>query len=450
MTEPSIAQLVARVLAEASQPLTVAEIQTQVQKIRPISSRKPPATIRNAITNIPLATSLGGRPARYTWWPRHLVGNVFRQPLAASELAAGNLVLTDEIWLALWPDFFAGSSRSAGEVTLALDDASVFQTRIEHLVSGQSVWGIPPTPALAGWYRQRGAGPDDELIVRVLDPDERRYGVSLVRRAERDEAAIIARNQALADAAEQVLRTGWPDMPDFYLIPRLIARDTYRHSLPPDPWVAVLQADLRFVVRKQAASLAEKIVNELEREQVVGPDPHAWPRPQEDRRKARSDSERQAWAAYLFDRGMDHLWVGWPVQAEAYYKEALRLDPDHADAWVHLGNRRFDEERVVEALSLYERGQAAAEARTIGDPTKYPHSFWGDVDSRPFMRALHGRGLCLWRLDRTAEARQIFARMLKLNPNDNQGARFLLADLDEGLSWEESVKKDEASGLAGR
>ena len=197
------------------------------------------------------------------------------------------------------------------------------------------------------------------------------------------------------------------------------------------------------MVRQQAASLAEKIVNQLEREQVVGLDPHAFPRPQGDRRKVYSDSERHAWAVYLFDRGMDHLWVGWPLQAEAYYKEALRLDPDHADAWVHLGNRCLEEGRGVEALSLYERGQAAAERRTIGDPDRYPHSFGGDVDSRPFMRALHGRELCLWRLGRTDEARHIFARMLKLNPNDNQVTRFLIADLDEGLSWEKSAEKDE-------
>jgi hypothetical protein len=33
--------------------------------------------------------------------------------------------------------------------------------------------------------------------------------------------------------------------------------------------------------------------------------------------------------------------------------------------------------------------------------------------------------------------------MLELNPNDNQGARFLLHDLDGGLSWEESAARDE-------
>jgi hypothetical protein len=51
-----------------------------------------------------VVTTLGGHPERYTWWPHHLTNNVFRQPLAASDLAAGSLVLTDEVWLAMWPE----------------------------------------------------------------------------------------------------------------------------------------------------------------------------------------------------------------------------------------------------------------------------------------------------------------------------------------------------------
>jgi hypothetical protein len=35
------------------------------------------------------------------------------------------------------------------------------------------------------------------------------------------------------------------------------------------------------------------------------------------------------------------------------------------------------------------------------------------------------------------------SKLLELNPNDNQGVRFLLHDLDEGLSWEESLVRDE-------
>ena len=33
--------------------------------------------------------------------------------------------------------------------------------------------------------------------------------------------------------------------------------------------------------------------------------------------------------------------------------------------------------------------------------------------------------------------------MLELNPHDNQGVRFLLHDIDEGLSWEKSMAREE-------
>jgi tetratricopeptide (TPR) repeat protein len=442
-SKPSFAQLVTQVLTTADRPLTIAEIRARVEMVRPVDTRKPQATLRNAISSVPLAVSLGGRPARYTWWPRRLADNSFRQPLVASDLASGTLVLGRETWLVFWPDFYGGPSRGQGEVTLALADGPVLQTRIQHLVTGEAVWGLPATPALAEWYRQQQATPKDDLIVRVLDVETHRYAISLARRADRDEAAISTRNRTLADAAEAVLRAGRPPMPAAYLIPRLVAREAYRDPLPPDPWEEVLRADLRFVVAEHSVDLAEAVVDYLEREQEVPPDLDGSPRPQGDRRKACSGEVRQAWGEYLFDRGMDHLWAGWPLAAEAYYREALRLDPGHADAWVHLGNRCFEEGAVVEALGYYERGQASAEARTIGDPSRYPHPFWLDVDSRPFMRALHGRGLSLWRLERIDEARQVFAWMLELNPNDNQGARFLLHDLDGGLSWEESAARDE-------
>lgn len=442
-TEPAFTQLVTQVLQKSDHPLTLDEIMERAARIRPVRTNNPRNTIRGAIQNVTLAASLGGRPAHYTWLPHHLAGNAFRQPLTASDLESGNLVMTEEVWLALWPDFYAGSSRSPGDVTLILADGREFQTRIQHLVTGQPVWGLPATPELARWYQQQGATPEDELIVSVVDAEARRYAVTLVRRADRDEPAIATRNQALADVIEDVLRAAPTSLMYSHLISRLVARDVYRSPLPPDLLDDVLRTDLRFIGGRYDVTLAEKLVDWLERDQDVPPDPWASPRPRGDRRKARTDKARQAWGAYLFDRGMDHLWAGLPVAAEAYSREAVRLDPGHADAWVHLGNRRFDGGQVAEALRLYEQGQAAAQARTIGDPAQYPSVFWGDVHSRPFMRALHGKGLCLWRLGRVDEARQVFAWMLKLNPNDNQGARFVLQDLDEDLSWEESSAQEE-------
>ena len=61
----------------------------------------------------------------------------------------------------------------------------------------------------------------------------------------------------------------------------------------------------------------------------------------------------------------------------------------------------------------------------------------GTYDNRPFLRCMHGFGLCLWRLGRFEEAGTVFERMLWLNPSDNQGVRFLIAKVRAGMAWEE-------------
>jgi hypothetical protein len=63
---------------------------------------------------------------------------------------------------------------------------------------------------------------------------------------------------------------------------------------------------------------------------------------------------------------------------------------------------------------------------------------WGHVDNRPFLRCMHGYGLCLWRLGRFDEAERVFGRMLWLNPSDNQGVRFLFEDVRAGKAWAKS------------
>ena len=63
---------------------------------------------------------------------------------------------------------------------------------------------------------------------------------------------------------------------------------------------------------------------------------------------------------------------------------------------------------------------------------------WGLIDNRPFLRCLHGYGLCLWRLGRVDEADALFERLLWLNPADHQGVRFLVGPLREGEGWDQS------------
>ena len=62
--EPSYTQLVVQVLRSAARPLTVNEILARMAPIRPVETRNPASTARNAISSEHRAVTLGGRPAR--------------------------------------------------------------------------------------------------------------------------------------------------------------------------------------------------------------------------------------------------------------------------------------------------------------------------------------------------------------------------------------------------
>jgi hypothetical protein len=63
---------------------------------------------------------------------------------------------------------------------------------------------------------------------------------------------------------------------------------------------------------------------------------------------------------------------------------------------------------------------------------------WEWLDNRPFLRCMHGFGLCLWRLERFEEAERVSERLLWLNPADNQGVRFNVASVRARRTWKES------------
>lgn len=104
------------------------------------------------------------------------------------------------------------------------------------------------------------------------------------------------------------------------------------------------------------------------------------------------------------------------------------------DAHAHLGNFVFDH-LPRQALRHYEVG-AAIGALSLPDGFDGVLA-WGLVDNRPYLRCLHGLGLCMWRLGRPREAAGVFNRMLWLNPGDHQGVRFELAAIEAGKAWQE-------------
>ncbi len=113
--------------------------------------------------------------------------------------------------------------------------------------------------------------------------------------------------------------------------------------------------------------------------------------------------------------------------------ELCQADLRCLDAHSHLGNFVFDFD-PADAIRHYEVGFRIGEL-SLGDNFAGVLP-WGLIDNRPFLRCMHGYGLCLWRLGRFDEAERIFRRLLWLNPSDNQGVRFLLDDLMGRTPWE--------------
>lgn len=108
-------------------------------------------------------------------------------------------------------------------------------------------------------------------------------------------------------------------------------------------------------------------------------------------------------------------------------RRALDLSPDCADAYVLLAERSssLDKQRP-----LYEQAVAAGErALGAGVFDGRDRAFWGDVSTRPYMRARLGLAECLCAQGELDAAAGHFRALLQLNPDDNQGVRYQLLTL---------------------
>ena len=104
---------------------------------------------------------------------------------------------------------------------------------------------------------------------------------------------------------------------------------------------------------------------------------------------------------------------------------ALELSDKCADAYILLAEETA--KSLPSALALYRKGVDAAK-RAL-DPSIFSKSvgeFWEIMETRPYMRARFGLAECLLNLGKQAESVEHLNELLRLNPSDNQGARFIL------------------------
>jgi len=106
--------------------------------------------------------------------------------------------------------------------------------------------------------------------------------------------------------------------------------------------------------------------------------------------------------------------------------KALGISPLCADAYVLLAEEAA--RSIEEARDYYAKGVEAGEL-ALGPRgfKEYAGHFWGFLETRPYMRARAGLAGTLLKLGDVDGALAHYRDMLKLNPNDNQGIRYVLA-----------------------
>ncbi len=105
-------------------------------------------------------------------------------------------------------------------------------------------------------------------------------------------------------------------------------------------------------------------------------------------------------------------------------RQALQLDPQCADALVVLAEVAGT---LDERLAYYRQAMEAGQ-KTLGQKffSENVGHFWGISSSRPYMRARFGLAESLAATGRIDEAIEHYQELLRLNPNDNQGVRYVL------------------------
>ena len=122
---------------------------------------------------------------------------------------------------------------------------------------------------------------------------------------------------------------------------------------------------------------------------------------------------------------------------EKAYKKLATLWEDYPqciDALVHIGNMRFEGKRNLE--EAYHCYQTAGHIEKKKMPKDMDGIFlWGCIENRPYLRALHGLCLMLWRREKFDEALTTANKILRTSPTDELGTRFCIENIKNREEW---------------
>jgi len=118
-----------------------------------------------------------------------------------------------------------------------------------------------------------------------------------------------------------------------------------------------------------------------------------------------------------------------PATAERKLKAIIKKCDSHIDAFLHLGFLYNSIGKEIEGNDLINQAHSIAlDSIPKNFDEQNAEILWGFLENRPFLRTFQAVGLELMKEGDFVKASEKFGFGLNVNPNDNQGLRYLLLE----------------------
>jgi hypothetical protein len=139
--------------------------------------------------------------------------------------------------------------------------------------------------------------------------------------------------------------------------------------------------------------------------------------------------------AYYVDSPADRFVEAIEEEPDAFVRmvlatRALRHDPGCIEAHLEMAAYLDDSDaRAAHLSKAVEAGEYLWQPVVKSDDGDL--AWWAVGATRPYMRAVQAMGILHKENGETGDARRCFEQLLEMNPTDNQGIRYLVAELDQ-------------------
>ncbi len=134
-------------------------------------------------------------------------------------------------------------------------------------------------------------------------------------------------------------------------------------------------------------------------------------------------------------------------------EKLISEDRDFLDPYLTIADILFSDNKDEQAALILKEAYERALMIIVDDQGRWPQEIpWGFLENRHIMRAIERQAIFYWETGKIDEALCIFGKLLKVNPQDNQGVRYNILAIRMNLNideWEKPFEVQEDGKIIG-